>query len=94
MTTTIDKIDINGREYPLELFPANVKALVTQYEITLQQYNEAAVTAAALGMYLNKTSNDVQLAAKAALEDMLGAKSENQVAEAEDLVASDADDNK
>lgn len=89
----IQTLEIEGRSYQLELFPENVKQLVAGYEIVRKQYNESAVTTAALGQYMNKTIGDIDAAAKAALEEMLGGKSTSS-AKTEDVVTTDADDNK
>lgn len=71
MTDKIEFIDIDGKNYKLELFPANVQQLVTTYEIVRSQYNDSAVTTAALNDYMNRVASEVQTVAKAALDDML-----------------------
>lgn len=71
MTDKIEFIDIDGKNYKIDLFPAEVKQLVSTFEIIRGQYNESAVTTAALGDYMNRVTRDIQDNAKAALEAML-----------------------
>lgn len=76
MTDKIEFIDIDGKSYKIDLFPANVRQLVSTFEVVRGQYNQSAVTTAALGDYMNRVTNDIQAAAKLALDEMLRPASE------------------
>ncbi len=71
MSNKIEFIDIDGKNYRVELFPEAVRNLVSTFEIIREQYNSSAVTTAALGDYMNRTSADIQSQAKTALQAML-----------------------
>ena len=84
MSNKIEFIDIDGKNYRVELFPESVRNLITTFEVIRDEYNKSAVTTAALGDYMNRTSGDIQAAAKNALQAML-----NPETPAVDAVAGD-----
>ena len=71
MTDKIEFVEVEGKNYKVDLFPDNVKQLVSTFEIIRGRYNESAVTTAALGDYMNRITREIQENAKAALEEML-----------------------
>lgn len=66
----IEFIDIDGQQFPISMFPDNVKQQVTTFEIARQQYNESAVTTAALGDYMRNLTVTIQSMAKEAIENL------------------------
>lgn len=71
MSDKIEFIEVDGRNFKVELFPDNVRQLVTTFEIIRGQYNSSAITTAALGDYMNRVSGEIQELAKKTLADMM-----------------------
>ena len=56
----IEFIEVNGSELPLSFFPAEIKQLVSTFEIVRTEYNRAAVNTQALSEYMQRLSQQVQ----------------------------------
>lgn len=78
----IEFIEVNGSELPLSFFPAEIKQLVSTFEIVRTEYNKAAVNTQALSEYMQRLSQQVQSLADAHVAGALAAAPTPQVVRA------------
>lgn len=67
----IEFIEVNNQKYPISMFPDAIKQQVATFELIRKQYNESAVTTAALREYMQQVAAGIEQQAKQALVEML-----------------------
>lgn len=75
----IEFIEVNGKELPLAMFPADIQNQVATFEIVRGEYNKSVVLTQSLSDYMQRISGQVQAMANEHMES-LTSKKEPEVA--------------
>lgn len=87
----IEFIEVNGSELPLSFFSAEIKQMVSTFEIVRTEYNKAAVNTQALSEYMQRLSQQIQGQADAHVAASLAPKAPQVVHQDEDEPADAVD---